>query len=97
MIHREFSRSVRSSLFCFCQVSPGPPTRRARRFAKRVSHAAMPTRGAITYLAQERHSSYGRDSIGLLKVSVASLCICQLTYRLPKWRPWKFPARERRV
>ena len=43
------------------------------KFAKRVSHAAMPTRGAITYLAQERHSSYGRDSIELLKVSVASL------------------------
>ena len=33
----------------------------------------MPTRGVITYLAQERHSSYGRESIELLKVSVASL------------------------
>ena len=33
----------------------------------------MPTRGVITYLAQERHSSYGRDSIELLKVSVRSL------------------------
>lgn len=39
----------------------------------RTASRAMPTRGVITYLAQERHSSYGRDSIELLKVSVTSL------------------------
>lgn len=33
----------------------------------------MPTRGVITYLAQERHSSYGRDSLGMLKQSVSAL------------------------
>ena len=29
--------------------------------------------GVITYLAQDRHSSYGRDSLGMLKRSVTSL------------------------
>jgi hypothetical protein len=35
----------------------------------------MPTRslGVITYLAQDRHSSYGRDSLAILKRSVVSL------------------------
>ena len=36
---------------------------------------AAPSRsvGVITYLAQDRHSSYGRDSLGMLKRSVRSL------------------------
>ena len=33
----------------------------------------MPTRGVITYLAQDRHSSYGRDSLAMLRRSVRSL------------------------
>ena len=33
----------------------------------------MPTRGVITYLAQDRHSSYGRDSLTMLKRSLTSL------------------------
>ena len=38
-----------------------------------VATRVAKSRGVIVYLAQARHSSYGRDSISLLRMSVASL------------------------
>ena len=53
------------------RVDFGEIEREAAAAAGRVEPArTMPstnTRGAIVYLTQLRHSSYGRDSLGLLK------------------------------
>ena len=44
-----------------------------RSFADWSTAAPSHSVGVITYLAQDRHSSYGRDSLGMLKRSVRSL------------------------
>ena len=48
-----------------------PEDRGRGRYARTQQHA--PTLGAIVYLAQTRHNSYARDSMGMLRQSVKLL------------------------